>query len=107
MRCGDAFEQLDAAIAAASPAERAGLVVALSARLATLGAAGLAQHDAPPTESPDRNLDVPEIARRMNVSKVWVYRNLKGLPFAVRVGRRLLGSERGLSRYLAKKTGRV
>ena len=103
----DPFAPLDQAIENASPSERAALVIRLSARLATLGASLAAPvNGASAAAAPDRNLDVPELAERMNMSVPWVYRHGAGLPFAVRVGRRLLFSERGLERYLERQTRR-
>ena len=95
----DPLSELDRLISVASPTERAGLVVQLSARLATLGA-GLVPD---PAQQPERNLDVAEAAKRLGVSERYLYRNAKRLPFARRVGRRLLFSECELSRYMAKR----
>lgn len=98
----EALEQLDAVIAAASPAERAGLVVSLAARLAALGA-GLA---APPAVSaPDEAVDVTEAARRLGVSERYCYRHADQLP-AVRIGRRLVFSSRGIDQFIARRAGR-
>ena len=97
-----ALRQLDLAIEAASATERAGLVVQLAARVAHLGAC-LAESPAASAEAVDRNLDVEEAAQRLGVSSRYMYRNSSRLPFARRVGRRLLFSEHGLSRYLAKQ----
>jgi hypothetical protein len=102
----DTFAGLDAAIEKATPEERAGLVVQLAARLAALGA-GLAQTplSVPATTTSDRNLDIEETARRMGVSERYLYRRAKELAFVVREGRKLLFSERGLSKYMAQRTG--
>jgi excisionase family DNA binding protein len=101
----DPFAALDAAIAAAGPQERGGLVVALSARLAALGA-GLAQAPQPAAASaPDENVDVEEGARRLGVSVRFVYRHQRDLP-VVRVGRRVLLSSRGIDRFIAQRAGR-
>jgi len=99
---GNAFADLDAAIeAATSPEARAGLVIELSARLARLGAGLVATATGSRAES-DRNLDVEETAGRLGVSAEWVYRNQAKLP-SVRLGRRLLFSERGLDRFLERR----
>src|SRR5689334_19722527 len=90
-----ALQAIDEKIASASPSERAGLIVQLSARLATLGA-GMVQ-TTPQAEGADRNLDIREAAERIGMSVAWLYRNGGTLPFAVRIGRRLLFSERALS----------
>ncbi|MBX7185029.1 MAG: helix-turn-helix domain-containing protein [Vicinamibacteria bacterium] len=61
-----------------------------------------------PTEAPagaaaDRNLDVHEAAARLGMSAAWLYRNGAELPCSVRIGRRLLFSERGLEAFLARR----
>jgi predicted DNA-binding transcriptional regulator AlpA len=97
----DPLAGLDKAIAEAGPSERAALVVGLAARLATLGAAGMVP--TANTEGSDRNLSVEEAATRLGLSKAWVYRHGGELPFAVRISRRLLFSERGLEAFLARR----
>lgn len=47
----------------------------------------------------DRNLDVAEAASRLGISRDWLYRNAGRLPFAVRIGRRVLFSANGLERW--------
>lgn len=98
---GDPFGQLDAAIEAATPEEGPGLVVALSARLAALGAS-LAARTATPVPKQDANVDVAEAARRLGVSVRYVYRHAQELP-AVRMGRRLVFSSRGLDDYIRRR----
>jgi excisionase family DNA binding protein len=98
------FADLDAAIAAASPSERAGLVIQLAALLAQLGA-GLAQAPAPEPAEADRNLDVEAAAKRLGLSKRYTYRHADELG-AVRLGRRLLFPARGLDRLIARKAAR-
>ena len=51
---------------------------------------------------PDRNLSVREAAQRLGVSERYVYRHSQELP-AVRLGRRLVFSGRGLDRYVARQ----
>jgi excisionase family DNA binding protein len=98
----DALAVLDTAIQEATPAERAGLVVQLAARLATLGA-GLSQGiQEKPVEGPDVNVDVGEASRLLGVSKRFLYRAAPRLPFARRLGRRLLFSRTGLERWNAR-----
>jgi hypothetical protein len=99
-RCDGAFEQLDAAIASAAPADRPGLVVALAARLAALGA-GLATGDSPATTDLDDNLDVKEGARRVGVSLPYFYRHK--WPFVRREGRKWIVSARGIATYLERR----
>ena len=90
---------LDEVIASASPADRAALIVGLAARLATLGA-GMVQP--PQVTGADRNLDVNEAAARIGMSAAWVYRNADALG-AIRIGTRLLFSERGIEAFLARR----
>jgi excisionase family DNA binding protein len=101
----DPLAALDAAIANAEPAERAGLVVQLAARLAALGAALSEAAPAPMTAEADRNLSIAEAAKRLGVSVRYLYNHAEELP-AVRIGRRLLFSARGLDRLVARKVAR-
>jgi hypothetical protein len=102
-----ALQLLDQTIENAPPAERAGLIVQLAARLATLGAAlsSAAPSQVTSEPQPDTNLDVEEAARRLGVSADWLYRQ-KALPFRLNVGRRVLFSARGLETYRARRMGR-
>jgi predicted DNA-binding transcriptional regulator AlpA len=95
-----ALAALDRAIASAAPAERPALVVGLASRLAVLGA-GLAPQ--PGLAAEDRNLDIGEAAQRLGMSKAWLYRHGGEMPFAVRLGRRLLFSEAGLAAFLERR----
>jgi excisionase family DNA binding protein len=54
----------------------------------------------------DRLLTVAEAAERLACSTDWVYRHHHRLPFAVRTGRQLRFSARGLDRYIRQRTGR-
>lgn len=58
----------------------------------------------PPAESPDGNVDVNEAARRLGVSPQYLYRHAGKFPFVRRIGRKLLFSSEGLSKYLAAKS---
>jgi len=51
----------------------------------------------------DRMLDVTAAAERSGMSKAWLYQNHQGLPFAKKVGRKVLFSEAGLTRWLASR----
>jgi excisionase family DNA binding protein len=51
----------------------------------------------------DEMLDVEEAARRMGVSKDYLYRHQKKFPFARRIGRKLLFSSVGLEKFLARR----
>ena len=56
----------------------------------------------PPKCGKDELIDVAEAAARMGVSRDYLYRNHKRLPFARRVGRKLLFSAVGLDVYLKR-----
>ncbi len=51
-------------------------------------------------------LTVDEAAERLGVSKDWLFRRSRTLPFVVRLGRHLRFSSRGIDRYLRNRTGR-
>jgi predicted DNA-binding transcriptional regulator AlpA len=79
----------------------AGILAALSTRAAPTERAG---NEA---AGDDELLDVSQTAVRLAVSRDWVYRHGKALPFAVRVGHRHLRfSSRGLERWLRARQGR-
>lgn len=98
----DTFAALDAAIETAEPGERASLVVAISARLARLGA-GLVQTPALAVarDGPDRNLGIKETAELLGVSVQYCYRHADELG-GIRIGRRLVFPARGLDRRIAQ-----
>src|SRR5579862_3853460 len=56
----------------------------------------------PAAPAPDQNIGVAETAKRMGVSKNWLYRNSAKFKFARRIGRKLLFSSAGLDSYLKK-----
>ena len=99
-RTDETLAALDVVIAGASVADRPALVVQLASRLAALGA-GMAP--VATTQGVDRNLDVASAAARLGMSEDWLYRNASELPFVVRLGRRLLFSERGIEAFLARR----
>lgn len=96
---------LDEEIAKAEPARLAAILAALSAR-ASAASARLLAAPPPQPETEARNLDIGEAAGRLGVSVEWLYRNWKSLPFAVRIGRRLLFASAGLDRYVRQRIGR-
>jgi hypothetical protein len=51
---------------------------------------------------PDELLNVEETARRMGVSKDFLYRNSRRYPFTRRQGRKLLFSSTGIDMYLRR-----
>jgi predicted DNA-binding transcriptional regulator AlpA len=58
------------------------------------------------TEPPDENLSATVAARRLGLSKEWIYRHADSLPFTVKIGRRVLFSAKGLERWNHQRTGR-
>lgn len=72
-------------------------------------AAAWARLTAPSTEPPPdaprpepRNLDVAEAARRLGMSRDWLYRHAAELPFALRIGRRVVFDSVALERWNPK-----
>jgi excisionase family DNA binding protein len=60
----------------------------------------------PETADGDRLLTIDEASSKLQASKDWLYRHGKKLPFAVRVGRHLRFSERGIENYIRQRAGR-
>ena len=73
------------------------------ARLMTPGRSGEA---ATPAGVADQNLPAVEAARRLGVSKEWLYRRGERLPFRIMIGRRVLFSARGLDAWNRQRMGR-
>lgn len=74
----------------------------LAARLARPPSNGQGE---PPGE--DQLLTVEEAARKLGVSKDWLYRHSRKLPFSVRLGHRQLRfTARGIERYIRQRQGR-
>jgi excisionase family DNA binding protein len=72
--------------------------------LAEISATASARLSSSVVESrPDELLDVEETARRMGVSKDYLYRHQGKFPFARRIGRKLLFSSSGLDKFLARR----
>lgn len=99
----DLAEQFDALPAAALPAA----VTAVAALLASVASRAIGSQPSarPEAQVADENLSVEEAARRLGISKDYVYRHARRLPFTRRVGRRLLFSSRGLAAWMAQRTG--
>jgi predicted DNA-binding transcriptional regulator AlpA len=53
-----------------------------------------------------RNLDVAEAAKRLGMSRDWLYRHASELPFAVRIGRRVVFDSRELERWNRRRAER-
>lgn len=58
----------------------------------------------PGTEA--RNLDVAEAAKRLGMSRDWLYRHASELPFAVRIGRRVVFDSLALERWNRRRAER-
>jgi integrase len=82
-----------------------GVVGALAAAQAEALARIVAGSSLTTAPGPAENLPVAEAARRLGVSRDWVYRNAPSLPFAVRIGRRLLFDARGMERWNRSRAG--
>ncbi len=81
---------------------------ALVAQLAAAQAAAAARLMLAPTpapEEPDDTITVAQVARRLGVSKDYVYKNRKSFPFVCTIGRRVVCSARGVEKFLASRRG--
>lgn len=104
------FAALDQAIIGAPLEARPGLVVAIAARLALLGAGMVAPNSdepAPLSPEPTEQVLTPQQAIEAiggNVSTKWLYRHTKGLRFRRDLSRKVVRFERaGLLRWIAAK----
>ena len=69
--------------------------------LAEVQATALARLTAPsPAPAPDELLNVSQAAEHLHCSKVYLYKNAHALPFAHRLGKKLLFSRDGIAEYL-------
>jgi excisionase family DNA binding protein len=75
-------------------------------RLRALGAFGSQNGGHPEAPDGDRLLTVEEAARKLGVSKDWIYRRARTLPFVVRLGARLRCSEQGIERWCRQRQGK-
>jgi predicted DNA-binding transcriptional regulator AlpA len=57
----------------------------------------------PPATRPDELVDIDEAARRLGVSKHYLYRHAEKLQFSRRVGRKRVFSSVGIDRYIASR----
>lgn len=79
-----------------------GLQTVLLARALSTPAGGNGQ----PEGQEDRLLTVEEAARKLGLSRDYIYRHAKTFSFTVRLGSRLRFSERGIERYIRQRQGR-
>ena len=55
---------------------------------------------------PEVNISVTEAARRLGVSKDWIYKNATALPFVARIGTRVVCSAPHVERFRTARLGR-
>jgi predicted DNA-binding transcriptional regulator AlpA len=60
--------------------------------------------EAPHTEA--RNLSIAEAAKRLGMSRDWLYRHASELPFALRIGRRVVFDSLALERWNRRRVER-
>jgi predicted DNA-binding transcriptional regulator AlpA len=53
-----------------------------------------------------RNLDIGEAAKRLGMSRDWLYRHASELPFALRIGRRVVFDSVALERWNRRRVER-
>jgi hypothetical protein len=82
------------------PAARAAVLTRCAGVLSALAVTDILAPIMSPPASADRLVDVAEAARRLAVSKDYVYRHAGEWPFTVRRGRKLGFSEQGIATYL-------
>ncbi len=92
--------------AALPPEARQALLLRAVVALAALAVAPSPAIPLPESSDQERLLDVGEAARRLGVSRDWLYRRANRLPFTVRLGRAVRVSEAGLARYIRQRQGR-
>jgi excisionase family DNA binding protein len=94
------IEKLDQLIQETPPDGKLPLAMLLAARVTQLTGECI---NLSPT---DENLSVEEAARRLGVSRKYLYAHSRTLPFVVRVGSRLLFSSQGLAAWMKARRGR-
>jgi excisionase family DNA binding protein len=93
-------------VASVPPTRIPALLSQLSAVQSAMAARLVAADRGEPTSTDDTLLTVDQAAERLGVSKDWLFRRSRTLPFVVRLGRHLRFSNRGIDRYLRSRTGR-
>lgn len=86
-----------------APEEVPVLLTQLAALQTALVARLLIANKAQVESTEDRLLTIDEAASRLSVSRDFLYRRAKALPFVVRQGRLLRFSSEGLARYIRKR----
>ena len=79
---------------------------ALLGELETIRVVALARIMTPRVVPDDALLDIAEAAKRLHVGVDYLYRHHERLPFARRIGKRVLFSSVGLNAYLLKRDRR-
>lgn len=82
------------------------LLSQLTALQGAMAARLVAADQGPAEPAEDVLLTVDQAATRLGVSKDWLFRRSRTLPFVVRLGRHLRFSSRGIERYLRNRLGR-
>src|SRR4030095_10292399 len=95
-----------AKVASVPPTRIAALLSQLSAVQSAIAARLIAADHDEPASTEDTLLTADQAAERLGVSKDWLFRRSRTLPFVVRLGRHLRFSNRGIDRYLRSRTGR-
>jgi len=95
-----------AKVASVPPTRIPALLSQLSAVQSAMAARLISANRDEPASTEDTLLTVDQAAERLGVSKDWLFRRSRTLPFVVRLGRHLRFSNRGIDRYLRSRTGR-
>lgn len=106
---GSVLDTLDRLTAEAHPDQFPAILTSLASLMVKIAARQMERSAEYPTQEhvePDRNLSVDETARRMGVSRSWLYKNSPRLDFTIRIGRRLVFSASGLARWIRQRQGR-
>ena len=85
------------------PALLAALHVRAGVALTRLEASTWAGENGSGQPTQNENLPVKEAARRLGLSKSWLYRHAGELPFTVRIGNRVMFDARGLEKWNRKQ----
>jgi excisionase family DNA binding protein len=93
-------------VAKIPPSRIPALLSLLSAVQSAMAARLISAGSEEPASADDALLTVAQAAERLGVSKDWLFRRSRTLPFVVRLGRHLRFSSRGIERYLRNRTGR-
>ena len=93
---------LEAALGAADPPE----LLALAGELQGRAWARLSSAPSKVASGPETNISVAEAARRLGMSRDFIYKNATSLPFVARIGARVVCSASHVERYRTARLGR-